>query len=225
MWNDILSGPAKKTAQAAMNRVRQENVAGANICPPETQVFRALELVPPEKVKVCIVGQDPYHTPGQANGLAFSVNCGAPLQPSLKNIFKELESDLGCKSPINGDLTSWARQGVLLLNTVLSVYPHKANSCAEWGWQIFTHDIIRATLELPQPIVYLLWGASARQFVADLDFDTPKEKIALVSSHPSPFSAYKPAGRTPAFLGSKPFSKTNEFLARYGAEPIVWELD
>lgn len=120
-----------------------------------------MSLTQPEDVKVCIVGQDPYHTPGAANGLAFSISPGSPIQPSLRNIFTELNSDLGIQIPQTGDLTPWAERGVLLLNTSLTVYEHKANSCVNWGWDKFTTEVLKAATKLPQPIVFMLWGANA----------------------------------------------------------------
>lgn len=156
-WNELVTREAMQTAETLGERVYQARLEGQNICPPQDQIFRALELTPPENVRVCIIGQDPYHTPGQANGLAFSVSPGHPLQPSLRNIFKELQDDMGCGKPSSGDLTPWAERGVLLLNTSLTVRAGSANSHADWGWQAFTADIMRVCTELPQPIVFLAW--------------------------------------------------------------------
>jgi uracil-DNA glycosylase len=205
--------------------------------PPQDQIFRALQLTKPEDVRVCIVGQDPYHTPGQANGLAFSIAPGNPLQPSLVNIFKELEEDVGIKKPEDGDLTKWAENGVLLLNTSLTVYEHQANSCAKWGWDKFTKSVLQAATKLPQPVVFLLWGANAQDLLNDLIscaavYEDGKhivkenliKKAYVLSSHPSPFSATRPCRGTPAFRGSKPFSTANTLLTSMGGTPIDWSL-
>ncbi len=183
------------------------------------------------------MGQDPYHTPGQANGLAFSIAAGHSLQPSLVNIFKELNSDLGIPKPAEGDLTRWAEQGVLLLNATLTVYEHQANSHVGWGWNKFTKAILQAAHSLPQPIVFLLWGANAQDLLNDLitcaavyhdnnHIVTEKlvKKAFVLSSHPSPFSFSKTCRGTPAFKGSKPFSTTNQLLINMGGTPIDWSL-
>lgn len=195
-----------------------------------------MELTPPDNVKVCLVGQDPYHTPGQANGLAFSISPGHPLQPSLKNIFNELCDDIGCAYPKTGDLTPWAKKGVLLLNTSLTVYAHQPNSHLGWRWSEFTKNILRAATRLPQPVVFILWGANAQDLLKSLiscaaiypDNKTVVEnlikKAYLLSSHPSPFSASKSCRKTPPFKGSKPFSSANILLQKFGSEPIDWSL-
>lgn len=201
---------------------------GCRIFPDVQNTFRALHLTKPSDVKVVIIGQDAYHGEGQAHGLSFSVENGIKPPPSLQNIFKELNSDLGIKIPSSGNLTAWAKQGVLLLNTVLSVYEGKPNSCADWGWQDVTSEIVRACFYLPQPIVFILWGRQARVFVEDIkngiDEMCPANKICICSSHPSPLGAYKGSKDAPAFIGSKPFSKTNDLLAQMGSEPIDWSL-
>lgn len=215
-----------------------ERQKGEHIYPPKEQVFRALELTTPDKVKVVIVGQDPYHSPGAANGLAFSVNPDRPLQPSLKNIFKELTEDLGIEYPKTGDLTPWAEKGVLLLNTTLTVYEGKPNSCASWGWSSFTQGVLRAISQLPQPVVYLLWGANAHSLLSKLitsnviypnknihmSIEEAKKKAYVLSSHPSPLSYSKTCRGAPSFKGSKPFSTTNNLLKQMGAEPVDWRL-
>ena len=193
-----------------------ERAASIPTYPPTDKIFAALERTPPSAVKVVILGQDPYHEEGQANGLAFSVNQGTPLPPSLKNIFMELESDLGVNAPSSGDLTSWAKQGVLLLNTVLTVCPGVANSCAGWGWQQITGEILSATLRLPQPIVYLLWGKHAQGML--IDSALPPNKFCIRSAHPSPLSAYR------GFFGSKPFSRANDYLVQHGSSPVKWNV-
>ena len=162
-----------------------------------------------------ILGQDPYHEPQQATGLAFSVGRGVRFPPSLRNIFTELESDLGIAPPENGDLTGWAEQGVLLLNTVLTVRAGQANSHAAWGWQRFTDAVIAATAALPQPVIYLLWGAQAQKKAALLTERTAPTCI-LSAPHPSPLSSYR------GFFGSRPFSRANDFLTAHGSAAIDW---
>lgn len=170
------------------------------------------------------ISQDPYHQPGQANGLAFSVAPGVKFPPSLRNIFKELHADLNVPIPRSGDLTAWAERGVLLLNTSLTVEEGRPNSHAKWGWQEFVRSVLKICTELPQPVVFLLWGGNARAFVADLQINSCDNKIALCSSHPSPLGATKGSDAAPAFLGSRPFSQANYYLQSMGAEPINWEL-
>lgn len=231
-WTDLLSEEAITKMRKLAAKADQERQTGKTICPPQEDIFRALQLTSPDKVKVCIIGQDPYHTPGQANGLAFSVAPGNPLQPSLRNIFKELQSDVGCGRPLTGDLTPWAEKGVLLLNTVLTVEAHKANSHADWGWQDFTSEVFRVCSFLPQPIVFIAWGKSAQDIV--WRFFPPgtgwealmsnRRKACIFSTHPSPFSATRASSTAPAFVGSKPFSTANRCLEKMGAEPIDWSL-
>ncbi len=206
--------------------------ATETIYPPQGSVFRALELTAPADVRVVILGQDPYHEEGQAMGLSFSVPEGQKLPPSLRNIYKELASDLGCESPATGDLSAWASQGVLLLNTTLTVRAHAANSHVKLGWQELTGHVVERCLELPQPVVFLTWGKhainmveGARQKAAQAANETEREapnKFFLASTHPSPLSARRGTAELPAFMGSRPFSKTNELLASCGAEPIRW---
>lgn len=234
-WSDIIDKEALSVGYSLANYIQQERNKGKRIYPPQDQIFRALELTPPEKVKVCIVGQDPYHTPNQANGLAFSVNEG--MQPSLRNIFNELVADIGCGQPTSGDLTPWAERGVLLLNTALTVCEHQANSHAHLGWQTFTSAVLKASVQLSQPIVYLLWGANAQQLKSSLIVRAAVysennqiirqrsiKKAIIQSSHPSPFSYGKPSGGTPAFKGSRPFSLVNSLLEEMGGQPINWRL-
>ncbi len=184
------------------------------IFPPKEKIFNALNLVPIEQVKVVIVGQDPYHVEGQADGLAFSCHNGTP-QPSLKNIFKEIHVDLGIDMSGNTDLTSWAKQGVLLLNTSLTVVAHTPASHANELWHTFTREIIKILNERNQPIVFMLWGNHAKQFLPLL---TNPNHLILQSAHPSPFSAYN------GFFGCKHFSKCNAFLSSHGLTPIDWKL-
>ena len=185
--------------------------------PPEQQLFAAFERTPPACVRAVILGQDPYHEPGQANGLAFSVSRGVKLPPSLQNIYKELEADLGVPAAKSGDLTSWAQQGVFLLNTVLSVRAHAANSHKDFGWQSFTDAVIAALAELPQPVAFVLWGAQAQKKAALVE-KSPYPRLVLQSPHPSPLSAYR------GFFGSRPFSQINAFLVSYGFSPVDWKI-
>ena len=210
-WSELLraefSAPYYQQLQARVRDAR----ASATVYPPQERELYALELTPPEKVRVVILGQDPYHGAHQAMGLAFSVEKGTAYPPSLRNIFKELEDDVGAKAA-HGDLTAWAKQGVLLLNTVLTVEGGKANSHADWGWQRFTDAVIEATNRLEQPIVFVLWGAQAQKKKALIK--TSAARLILQSPHPSPLSSYR------GFFGSKPFSKINAFLK----EPINWNI-
>jgi len=212
------------TAKSLDKRAEELRRTGTPVYPPRDSVFRAFELTPPERVKVVIIGQDPYHGAGQANGLAFSVSPGVTPPPSLANIFKELAADLGVSTPSSGDLTSWAEQGVLLLNTVLTVEQGRPNSHKDWGWQQFTSAILRACGELPQPVVFVLWGGQARNVFRDSGVKTGPTKRIVVSSHPSPLGAAKGSAGIPAFLGSRPFSTVNHLLEMMGTEPISWAL-
>ncbi len=186
------------------------------VFPPSDEIFSAFELTPLSEVKVVIIGQDPYHNVGQAHGLCFSVKPDVAIPPSLVNIYKELESDLGCYVPNNGYLVKWAKQGVLLLNTVLTVQAHQANSHRGIGWEEFTNAAISVLNEQDRPIVYILWGAPAQTKKKMLN--NPKH-LVLEAPHPSPLSAYR------GFFGSKPFSKTNAFLEKNGLEPIDWQIE
>lgn len=187
------------------------------VYPPSDQIFAALQQTPPERVRVLLLGQDPYHQPSQANGLAFSVNQGQKLPPSLRNIFKELHNDICCEIPASGDLTKWAQQGVLLLNATLTVFRGQPNSCVGWGWDVFTGAILAACEQLPQPIVYILWGANAQKLGAKIG-ESP-EKVKILGNHPSPLSANRGG-----FFGTRPFSRTNSFLQGQGVPPIDWAL-
>lgn len=186
------------------------------VFPPADDVFNAYSLTPLKDVKVVIIGQDPYHNVGQAHGLCFSVRPDVEIPPSLVNIYKELKDDLGCYIPNNGYLVKWAKQGVLLLNTVLTVRAHQANSHRGLGWEEFTDATIRVLNEQDRPIVFILWGSPAQKKKAMLN--NPKHLI-LEAPHPSPLSAYR------GFFGSKPFSKTNEFLIQNHLEPIDWQIE
>ena len=186
------------------------------IYPPSDDIFNALHLTPLKDVKILILGQDPYFNEKQAHGLCFSVQPGVDIPPSLKNIYAELETDLGCKIPNNGYLTKWAEQGVLLLNTVLTVRAHQPNSHQGKGWENFTDAIIQKVNQQDRPIVYMLWGKPAQSKMKMLN--NPKHLI-LTAPHPSPLSAYR------GFFGCKHFSQANEFLKKNGIEPIDWQIE
>ena len=267
-WFSLLPADVATNAEALLARVeamRAEEI----IYPPQDDILNALAFTAPGEVRAVILGQDPYHGPGQAMGLSFSVPAGEKLPPSLRNMYKEMASDLRCEAPMSGDLTPWANQGVLLLNTTLTVREHAAASHAKLGWQVLTSHVVKACFELPQPIVFLAWGCHAQQLIekaavsagANRDFvaeaalcasdgaagvraagerclpDGPEEgcgpalcgvsvyggnKFVLASTHPSPLSASRAAGGMPAFLGSRPFSKTNALLLGAGAAAIDW---
>ena len=188
----------------------------ATVYPPADDIFNAFHLTPLPEVKVVILGQDPYHEPGQAHGLSFSVMPGVEIPPSLVNIYQELHDDLGCKIPNNGCLTKWARQGVLLLNTVLTVRAHRAFSHKDIGWQEFTDAAIRVLAGQDRPLVFILWGRPAQQKASMI---TNPRHLILKSPHPSPLSAYR------GFFGSRPFSKTNAYLEANGLKPIDWQIE
>lgn len=193
--------------------LRQERSAGP-VFPPEEEVFTALSLTPPAQVKVLLLGQDPYHDHGQAHGLCFSVKPPTRPPPSLKNIFRELETDLGIPAPGHGDLSAWARQGVLLLNAVLTVRAHTANSHKDRGWERFTDAVIAQIDQGPRPVVFCLWGNAARKKARLID--TTRHRV-VEGAHPSPLSQKK-------FFGSRPFSAMNAALAELGHAPIDWRL-
>lgn len=195
--------------------LKSEYQKGKVIYPKGSQYFAALNTTPFEKVKVVIIGQDPYHGENQAHGLCFSVQDGVDAPPSLVNIFKELESDVHLAKPKNGDLTNWAKQGVLLLNAVLTVENGKAASHQGKGWELFTDEIIRHLNAERENLVFILWGAYAQKKAAFVD---RKKHFVIESPHPSPLSSYR------GFFGSKPFSKTNEYLKSKGIAPIDWSL-
>ena len=183
------------------------------IFPPGKLIFNAFNLCPFDKTKVVIIGQDPYHGPGQAHGLCFSVNDGVPFPPSLKNIFKEIQDDLGIPVPESGNLTRWANQGVLLLNATLTVRAHQAGSHQKKGWEEFTDAAIRALAEQREHLVFILWGAYAQKKGAFIDRN---KHLVLTSAHPSPLSAYN------GFFKNKHFSQANEYLVAHGMEPVCW---
>ena len=191
----------------------REEYQKTTVYPPPAFVFQAFKLTPFDKVKVVILGQDPYHGPGQANGLAFAVNKGIPLPPSLVNIYKEIGSDMGVTKGINGDLENWATQGVLLLNATLTVRAHQAGSHQNKGWEKFTDAVIRALSEQKDHLVFILWGSYAQKKGAVID---ESKHLVIRSVHPSPLSAYN------GFFGSKPFSQANAYLIFNGEKPIEW---
>ena len=215
-WLTPLSPEFKKPYYAGLYKKIREEYSKQQIFPPADEIFTAFELTPLSEVKVVIIGQDPYHGEGQAHGLCFSVKPDIETPPSLVNIYKELNTDLGCYIPNNGYLTKWAKQGVLLLNTVLTVRAHQANSHRGIGWEEFTDAAIRILNEQDRPIVYLLWGKPAQAKKNMLN--NPKHLI-LEAPHPSPLSAYR------GFFGCQHFSKTNEFLKENGLEPIDWQIE
>lgn len=197
------------------NKVREE-YSTHQIFPPADDIFNAFHFTPLNEVKVVILGQDPYHNVGQAHGLCFSVKPDVEIPPSLVNIYKELNDDLGCYIPNNGYLTKWAKQGVMMLNTVLTVRAHQANSHHDIGWEQFTDAAIKVLNEVDRPIVYLLWGSPAQKKAAMLN--NPKH-LVLKAPHPSPLSAYR------GFFGCKHFSQTNKFLQENGIESIDWQIE
>jgi uracil-DNA glycosylase len=214
-WRPILLEETRKPYFKDLLRFVAEQRQQVTVFPPDAEVFTALHLTPIEQVKVLILGQDPYHDDGQAHGLCFSVRPGIAIPPSLLNIFKELRSDLGCKMPNNGYLTHWAEQGVLLLNTVLTVQAHQANSHQGKGWETFTDAVIAAVNAKTEPVVFVLWGANARKKLALID--TSRHAV-IESPHPSPLSAYR------GFFGSRPFSKINAALRKAGEAEIDWQI-
>lgn len=221
-WRDILPPDIVRLGDELFDRAAREREFSL-VCPPQEKIFRALQLCPPEKTKVVIIGQDPYHTPGQADGLCFSCAQGKP-QPSLMNIFEELKTDMGWPAAqvINTELTSWAEQGVLLLNASLTVKAGQANSHSSWGWREFTKGVLRTALELDQPMVVILWGGYAQTLFSEINRRPSPNKLVIKSSHPSPFSCHKGGADAPAFMGSRPFSRANTWLHTSGTQPIDW---
>lgn len=194
----------------------KEQHTGIPIYPPEPLIFNAFWKTPFDKVKVVILGQDPYHGKGQAHGLCFSVPEGVSPPPSLVNVYKELNADLNIPIPSHGCLNAWADQGVLLLNTVLTVRQEEPLSHRAMGWERFTDQVIRVLAENKNPLVFILWGKAAQEKCKEILVDSPDYHLILKAPHPSPFSAHQ------GFLGSRPFSKTNEFLQKNGLTPIIW---
>lgn len=215
-WLDVLKDEFKKPYYAKLHKKVLEEYHTHLIFPPADDIFNAFHLTPLKNVKVVILGQDPYHNVNQAHGLCFSVKPEVEIPPSLVNIYKELHDDLGCEIANHGYLTKWAKQGVLMLNTVLTVRAHQANSHRGIGWEEFTDAALRAVNAQDRPIVYILWGKPAQ---AKKSMLTNPKHLILEAPHPSPLSAYR------GFFGSKPFSKTNEFLKAHGVEPIDWQIE
>jgi uracil-DNA glycosylase len=212
-WKALLAEEFSKPYFEELTRFVKEEYATRRIYPRGSNIFRAFDKCPLDKLKVVIIGQDPYHGPGQAHGLCFSVDEGVPHPPSLQNIFKEVAADIGTPIPTSGNLDRWAEQGVLLLNAVLTVREHEAASHAGKGWEQFTDAVVRKIAERKRGVVYLLWGSYAQKKGA---IANPTENCILKAVHPSPLSAYR------GFLGCKHFSKANEYLISTGQTPINW---
>lgn len=214
-WDKILKDEISKDYfQALIEKIKVEYQT-KTIYPKQSEIFKAFRNTSYQDTKVVILGQDPYHGINQAEGLSFSVKEGIKQPPSLQNIFKELNADLGCAIPTNGSLVSWTEEGVLLLNTVLTVEAGKPASHKDYGWETFTDEVIKKINEKTTPVVFILWGSFAR---SKKNLITNRNHYIIESPHPSPFSAYN------GFFGSKPFSKTNNFLKSKGLPPINWEI-
>jgi uracil-DNA glycosylase len=213
-WDALLQNEFTTPYYLALREFLKEEYRSRHVYPGMYDIFRALQLTPPESIKAVILGQDPYHRPGQAHGLCFSVSDGVTPPPSLCNIYKELQSDIGMPIPSTGNLTPWAKEGVLLLNTTLTVREGAPQSHKGRGWEIFTDRIISILDGIDQPIVFLLWGAPAR---AKRQLIRNPRHLILEAAHPSPLSAYN------GFFGCKHFSKANAFLVQNGFAPIRWE--
>ena len=214
-WQKALAGEFKKQYYKELYAFVKSEYATQVIYPPADDVFNALHLTPLSNVKVLILGQDPYHEPGQAHGLCFSVKKGVRIPPSLVNIYRELHDDLGCEIPSHGNLEGWAAQGVLLLNTLLTVRAHQAFSHKGRGWEQFTDAVIRTVNALEQPLVCMLWGSAAQE---KADMLTNPRHLVLKAPHPSPLSAYR------GFFGCRHFSKCNAFLEAHGVAPVDWQI-
>jgi uracil-DNA glycosylase len=212
IWRDAMRPYLDAAAIARLNAFVEGEYEAHEVYPPLPDLFAALRLCPPDQTRVLILGQDPYHRPGQAHGLSFSVRAGVPVPPSLRNVFREIREDLGIEVPPGGDLTGWAEQGVLLLNAVLTVRAGQAASHAGKGWEHLTDAAIRALNDQPERVVFLLWGNSARQKAALV---TGAQHVVLQAGHPSPMN---PRG----FLGTRPFSACNAALAEAGRAPVDW---
>lgn len=215
-WLEVLQGEFRKPYYRQLFQTVTKEYKSRQIFPTADDIFNAFHLTPFHKVKVVILGQDPYHGEGQAHGLCFSVKPEVEIPPSLVNIYQELHDDLGCTIPSHGYLTKWAEQGVLMLNTVLTVRAHQANSHRGIGWEEFTDAAIEALNKEDRPMVFILWGRPAQMKKRML---TNPNHLILEAPHPSPLSAYR------GFFGSKPFSQTNRFLEEHGLEPIDWQIE
>jgi len=214
-WNRLLKNEFEKPYYLKLREFLKVEYRTHTVYPPMNEIFTALQTTDYEDVKVVLIGQDPYHGPGQAHGMCFSVREGVEIPPSLKNIYKELADDVGCYLPNSGYLMPWARQGVLLLNAVLTVRQGEANSHKDMGWENFTDKVIECLNERERPMVFLLWGRNARD---KKQLITNPNHLVLEAAHPSPLSAYH------GFFGCKHFSKANKFLVANGMEPIHWQI-
>lgn len=214
-WADLLGNEFQEPYYIRLKHFLKQEYASHTVYPNMHDIFNALHYTSYADTKVVILGQDPYHGPGQAHGLSFSVKPGVPAPPSLQNMFKELQSDLGYPIPDNGCLVRWAEQGVLLLNTVLTVRAGEANSHKGKGWESFTDQVIRLLNEREEPVVFILWGSHAQK---KMDLIKEKRHCILRSVHPSPLSSHR------GFFGSRPYSRTNEFLQSIGRPPIDWQI-
>jgi uracil-DNA glycosylase len=215
-WLEAIGGEFKKPYYKELYQFVKKEYSTSLIFPKPEDIFNAFHFTPLHEVKVVILGQDPYHNDGQAHGLSFSVPRGVDIPASLQNIYKEMHDDIGTYIPDNGNLEKWAKQGVLLLNTVLTVRAHQAASHQGHGWENFTDAVIQAVNKEDRPIVFILWGTPARRKKIMLD---NTKHLVLESPHPSPLSAYR------GFFGSRPFSQTNEFLIKNGEKPIDWQIE
>ena len=212
-WKQALAGEFEKPYFGILADFVRQEYTGHTIYPKGKDIFRAFDACPFDRVKVVILGQDPYHGPGQANGLCFSVHEGIPFPPSLINIFKEIKDDLGIDIPANGSLERWAQQGVLLLNATLTVRAHQAGSHQNKGWETFTDAVVAKLAGAKSKLVYMLWGSYAQKKAAIVN---PNENLVLKSPHPSPLSAHR------GFFGSKPFSRANAYLQEQGLGTVLW---
>ena len=212
-WKQVLADEWNKDYFVNLTHFVRNEYATSQVFPPGREIFAAFDATPFDNVKVVIIGQDPYHDVNQANGLCFSVRDGIPFPPSLLNIFKEIENDLGTPIPASGDLSRWAHQGVLLLNSTLTVRAHSAGSHQNKGWEQFTDEVILQLAQRKENLVFILWGAYAIKKGA---FINRMKHLVLTSPHPSPLSAYR------GFFGNKHFSLTNEYLVKHGKQPIEW---
>lgn len=214
-WQEVVGEQFQKPYFLELQRFLEKEYSEHTVYPAKEEVFQAFRATPYQRVKAVILGQDPYHGPGQAHGLSFSVKSGVKLPPSLKNIFRELSEDIGCPMPKDGNLQPWAEQGVLLLNAVLTVRAGEANSHKGKGWERFTDAVIEALNRREEPVAFVLWGNSAQAKGAKVD---EGRHLVIRSPHPSPLSAHR------GFFGSRPFSRINQWLASQGKDPIRWEL-
>lgn len=212
-WKDLLSEEFDKPYFKSLSEFVHDEYQANTVYPPPKFIFNALDSLPVDNVKVVILGQDPYHGPGQAHGLSFSVPDGIPLPPSLQNIYKEIKTDLGKTAPSSGNLERWVKEGVLLLNATLTVRAHQAGSHQNKGWEQFTDAIIHQLAEHQENLVFILWGNYAQRKGAFID---TQKHLVLKSAHPSPLSAYN------GFFGSKPFSQANDYLVAHGKSPVNW---